>query len=226
MLHEWRIDEREYRRHETRRGRRHAYERIDPARTAMVVVDMIPFFVADNTYARGIVPNITTLATSLRERGGVVAWVLPATTLPTAAVMVEFFGAEVAARYSASGGSGPLRDRLWAAFDVADEDLLVEKTSASALFPGRCALPELLDAKCIDTVLITGTVANVCCESTARDASTLGYRVVMVADANAAARDADLNATLHTVYRSFGDVRPTTDLLEMINERSSSTVAH
>ena len=31
-----------------------------------------------------------------------------------------------------------------------------------------------------------GTVTNVCCESSARDASTLGYRVVMVADANAA----------------------------------------
>jgi nicotinamidase-related amidase len=68
----------------------------------------------------------------------------------------------------------------------------------------------------IDTVLITGTVANVCCESSARDASTLGYRVVMVADANAARRDQDLNATLHTVYRTFGDVRPTSEVLELI----------
>ncbi len=59
-------------------------------------------------------------------------------------------------------------------------------------------------------------MANVCCEATARAASALGYRVIMVADANAAMRDEDLNATLHTIYRSFGDVRPTSELLELI----------
>lgn len=53
-------------------------------------------------------------------------------------------------------------------------------------------------------------------ESTARDASAQGYRVVMVADANAAMRDQDLNATLHTIYRSFGDVRPTNELVDLL----------
>lgn len=59
-------------------------------------------------------------------------------------------------------------------------------------------------------------MANVCCESTVRDANTLGYRVVMVADANAAVCDEDLNATLHTVHRSFGDVRPTDDVIGLL----------
>jgi nicotinamidase-related amidase len=45
---------------------------------------------------------------------------------------------------------------------------------------------------------------------------TLGFRVVMVADATAAARDEDHNATLHTIYRSFGDVRPTIEVLDLI----------
>ncbi|MFB4303125.1 hypothetical protein [Actinomadura sp. NTSP31] len=49
------------------------------------------------------------------------------------------------------------------------------------------------------------------------DASALGLRVVMIADANAAPRDREHNATLHTVYRSFGDVRPAADVLAMIN---------
>jgi hypothetical protein len=39
----------------------------------------------------------------------------------------------------------------------------------------------------------------------------------MVADANAARRDQDLNATLHTIYRSFGDVRPTAEVLDLIS---------
>jgi hypothetical protein len=37
-----------------------------------------------------------------------------------------------------------------------------------------------------------------------------------VADANAALRDLDHNATLHTVYRAFGDVRPTDEVLALI----------
>ncbi len=40
----------------------------------------------------------------------------------------------------------------------------------------------------------------------------------MVADANAARRDQDHNATLYTVYRSFGDVRPTADVIRLIDE--------
>lgn len=86
----------------------------------------------------------------------------------------------------------------------------------SAFFPGRCPLSGWLTERGVDTVLITGTVTNVCCESSARDASTLGYRVIMVADANAARRDEDHNATLHTIYRSFGDVRPAADVIGLI----------
>jgi nicotinamidase-related amidase len=128
----------------------------------------------------------------------------------------EFFGIEVAEMFRTSGGTGPLVDRLWRDFTIHYDDLLVEKSAFSAFFPGRCALPEMLAHREIDTVLITGTVTNVCCESSARDASTLGLRVIMVADANAARRDEDHNATLYTIYRTFGDVRPTSDVITMI----------
>jgi nicotinamidase-related amidase len=123
----------------------------------------------------------------------------------------------MAATLGRSGGEGPLRQRLWHEFEVDDADLLVEKSATSALFPGRSPLPELLAQRGADTVLITGTVTNVCCESSARDASTLGYRVIVVADGNAARRDEDHNATLHTVYRTFGDVRSTGEVLALID---------
>lgn len=213
--HAWRIEDREYARHEARRGRRFAFSRLAPARTALVVIDMVPFFVAGNPYCRGIVPNISRLAQALHASGGTVAWVLPAVTERTP-VAEEFFGPEVAEMFRTSGGTGPLADRLWRDFTLHDDDLLVEKTAPSAFFPGRCALPEMLAHREIDTVLITGTVTNVCCESSARDASTLGLRVIMVADANAARRDEDHNATLYTIYRTFGDVRPTSDVITMI----------
>ena len=71
-------------------------------------------------------------------------------------------------------------------------------------------------------MLITGTVTNICCESSARDAHAAGFRVVMAADANAARRDQDHNAALHNIYRSFGDVRPTDEILELLGVDGSA----
>ena len=182
---------------------------------------MIPFFVADGGHARGIVPAINRLAETLRELGGTVTWVVPAAVEP-AVLDMEFYGPDVAATYGLSGGDGPVRDRLWGELAVVDGDLFPEKRSPSALFPGHTDLHDQLTARGIDTVLIAGTVANVCCESTARDAKTLGYRVVMAADANAAATDDMLNATLRTVYRSFGDVRPVDEVCGLLASFSRS----
>ena len=214
-MHAWQIEPREYARQEARRGRRHAFTKLRPGRTALIVIDMVPFFALENPYTRGIVPNIARLASVLRAAGGTVAWVLPAAGEPSA-VADEFLGPQVAEMFRLSGGDGPLRSRLWHELDVHEADLLVEKTASSAFFPGRCPLPDLLKARAIETVLITGTVTNVCCESSARDASTLGYRVIMLADANAARRDQDHNATLYTIYRTFGDVRTTDEVVGLI----------
>lgn len=212
--HEWSIADREYARQEERRGRRYAFERLDPSKTALVVIDMVPFFIADNPYALGIVDNVNALATAMRGVGGIVSWVLPGPNPPQPS-FDEFFGARVAEMFRAEA-RGPLRPRLWAGLSVQDEDLLVEKTTFSAFFPGRCPLPDELARRGIENVLIAGCVTNVCCESSARDAATRGYRVLMVADANATTSDAVHNATLHTIYRSFGDVRPTQDVLALI----------
>lgn len=214
VLHDWRIDEREVERHLERRGSQHAF-RIDPARTALVVVDLIPFFTDENGYAKGVIPNVDRLAGAVRSAGGTVAWVVPSDDEPNAARRA-IFGAGVAEMYRTSGGVGSVLDRLDPDLDARPDDVAMEKRGASAFFPGACDLHDRLSGRGIDTLLIAGTLANVCCESSARDAVELGYRVVMVADANAAGSDAELNATLHTIYRSFGDVRPTDDLVALL----------
>lgn len=215
--HRWFIEEREYERHEARRGRRHAFEKIDPARTALVVVDVVPFFVRESAYVRGVVPRVNALAAALRPAGGVVAWVVPAYAPPSAKDR-ELFGDEVAERYARSGGEGPPASRLCPDLDVDTEDLVVEKTARSAYFPGSSDLPDLLADRAVDTLVVAGTVTNVCVEDTVRDASASGLRVILVADACAAMRDQDHNATLHVVYRSYGDVRPTAEVLELITD--------
>lgn len=176
---------------------------------------MIPFFVDANPYALGIVPNVNRLAAAARGAGGVVAWVVPAPAEPTRRE-IEFFGAGVATEYARSAGSSDARERLAPQLEVGPGDLVLEKRLRGAFFPGSCGLDVELFRRSVDTVIVAGTVADVCCESTVREAVSLGYRAVMVADANAAASDAALDATLRTIYRSFGDVRPTDDLVRCL----------
>ena len=77
----------------------------------------------------------------------------------------------------------------------------MSKRRFSAFVQGASDLPQrLCGAQGYDTVLITGTVTNVCCESSARDAMMLNFKTVMVSDANAAVTDEEHNATLSTFY--------------------------
>ena len=209
QAHAWHIDEREYARHEQRRGRRHAFTTLDPTRTALVVVDLVEAYVRENPYAAATLPVINRLVDAFRDTGGTIAWVTPADTVPSG-TRIEFFGADIARAYSRAS------DEPWRDLDVRDEDLRVEKASWSAFFPGSSSLPDLLAERGIDTVVVAGTVTDICVEATVRDASVHDLRVVVVADGCAARTDAVHNASLTTIYRTFGDVRSADEVVALL----------
>jgi nicotinamidase-related amidase len=64
-------------------------------------------------------------------------------------------------------------------------------------------------------VVITGTLTNVCCETTAREAYMAGYRVIVVADATAAVTDAEHKAALLNLRLNFADVRRASEVIGM-----------
>jgi len=74
-------------------------------------------------------------------------------------------------------------------------------------------------------LLIAGTVTNVCCESSARDAVELGYRVTMVSNAMRGYAFGLHEASLTAFYRIFGDVRPTSEILTLIAEGSAPAIS-
>ena len=191
-----------------RGGRTHAFEDLDPRRTALVAVDLLASFVDGTPCGASTVAPVNRLAAALRDAGGTVAWVTPAPLPERSPSLIALWG-EDWYREAARGADAPLADGL----DVADGDLHVEKRAYSAFFPGRCDLPDILRARGVDTVLIAGMLTNICCESSARDAATLGFRVVMVSDANAARSDEEHRAALYNVMRNFGDVRTSGDLV-------------
>jgi ureidoacrylate peracid hydrolase len=109
--------------------------------------------------------------------------------------------------------------RLHPDLDVAVADIVASKQQFSAFLLEHSELPDKLTARGIRNVVIAGMLTNMCCETSARDAMMLDYRVVMVSDANAARYEEDHNSGFTTVYQSFGDVLSTDEVLDNCSNR-------
>ncbi len=197
-----------------RRGRVHWFDTLDPARTALVVIDMQNTFCqpgapAEVPVSRAIVPAINRLSRALRTRGVPVIWVLHANTHRNGRSDWEVFFNHVVAdqvRSRTIESLAPGRQAVWEELETAPEDVTVIKNRYSALISGSSSLERVLRNLGIDTVLIAGTKTNVCCEATARDAMMLDFKVVMLTDCCAALSDDEHRATLETIIQQFGDV--------------------
>jgi nicotinamidase-related amidase len=107
--------------------------------------------------------------------------------------------------------------RILAALGPGDGDIVLNKTSQSAFTTTPIA--DVLHARGIDGILVTGVVTNVCVEATARDAADRGLKTVIVDDACAAWEPAFHEATLRS-FRTFVGRVATADAL--IRELSGS----
>ena len=110
---------------------------------------------------------------------------------------------------------------LWPGLDVQPSDMIVDKTRFGAFVPGSSQLHEILQARGIDTLIITGTATNVCCKSTARDAMQMNYKVIFISDGNAALSDAEHNATLNNMVTLFADVMTTKEVVGFLGSANA-----
>jgi ureidoacrylate peracid hydrolase len=198
------------------------------------VVDMQnAFMLADVAHAlcpmaEKIVPNVNRLAEAVRSTGGAVVWIKTTFTddvLRSWSTFFEMVTPQLRARRLAALTADSKGHELWAALDVRPDDLIVEKDRFSAFIQGSSKLAHVLRDRGIDTILITGTVTNVCCESTARDAMMLNFKTVMVTDGNAAMTDEDHNASLCAFYLTFGDIMSTDMLMTCLRRNARKTLA-
>ena len=217
-----------------RRGREHVFEDLDPRRTALVVVDLQNAFMLPGVAhalcptAQEIVPNVNRLAQAVRETGGTVVFIKTTFTQETLAswsVYYQISRPEQNRKRAEALAAGSKGHELWAALDVQPNDLIIEKKRFSAFIQGSSNLAEVLRSRGIDTILVTGTVTSVCCESTARDAMMLNFKTVMVSDGNAAMTDEDHNASLAAFYLTFGDVMSTDMLIACLSRNAGKSLA-
>jgi len=213
-----------------RHGTAHPYADLDPARTALVVVDMQNGFMVEGVAhalcrtAVEIVPNVNRLAAAVRRAGGRVVWIRN-TYDPTWLTMQANVRAEKVAKRIESMTEGSVGHQLYPELDIEPGDMIVQKYRFSAFLPESSDLAVRLRAGGYDTVLIAGTVTNVCCESSARDAMMMSFKTVMVSDANAANSDEEHNASLVNFYVTFGDVMDTAYLIERLEANAAARIA-
>ncbi|MEM7251774.1 MAG: cysteine hydrolase [Pseudomonadota bacterium] len=208
-----------------RRGTAHPYAALDPTRTALVVIDLQNGFMMEGVAhalcknAIDVVPNVNRLARAIRAAGGKVYWIQNTHDESAMAPWSSLHGMtspDQVERRIESMSPGTIGHQLWGDLEVENEDACVLKYRFSAFLPGASPLPDLLRRDGCDTVIICGTVTNVCCESSARDAMMTNFKTIMVSDGNAANSDAEHNASLVNFYLTFGDVVETRTLIDWI----------
>lgn len=234
MPHESKIPDAILERILARRGKLHIYDEIEAARTALLVVDMQNAFVAPEMpatvkYAAGIVPNINRLAGAMREAGATVVWIQNTFTpesLEDWSVFFEgFYTPDRRDKVLESLFADTQGHELWPGLEPRKSDWHVRKDRFSAFIQGASDLEARLREADIDMVVIVGTLTNVCCESTARDAMMRNFRVVMVSDANATHSDIDHNAALGSIFQVFGDVMTADEAIARLKPAAAETEA-
>jgi ureidoacrylate peracid hydrolase len=208
-----------------RRDRLHAFPTIDPTTTAHIVVDlqngfMAPGQPAEIPAAREIVPNVNRISRALRAAGGLVVYIQNTIDEEAKRTWSTWFGhmsgQRRLARMEEAFREGSFGHSIWPDLEVLPGDLRVKKSRYGAFVPGASDLHAILQARKIDTLIITGTATNVCCESTARDGMMLNYKVLFVSDGTATWTDEEHNATLGAMLIQFADVRTTDEVVGLL----------
>jgi ureidoacrylate peracid hydrolase len=209
-----------------RRGTAHPYADLDPTRTALIVVDLQNGFMVDGVahalcpMAVEIVPNVNRLAAAVRRTGGKVVWIKN-THDQTWVTMYAKMRPEKVAKCIESMSEDTVGHQVYPELEMKPADMTVQKWRFSAFLPESSDLAVRLRAGGYDTVLIVGTMTNVCCESSARDAMMMNFHTIMVSDANAAATDEEHNASLINFYVTFGDVMDTDFLIGCLERNAA-----
>src|ERR1700733_48662 len=215
-------------------GTPHPFADLDPRRTALVVVDLQNAFMDDAVghavcpAARDIVPEVNRLAATVRATGGGVFWIKNTVDERCSiewSNMDAMLSPEARERRTEAMSEGSKGHDLWPELGGRPEDEVVRKYRFSAFLPGTSELPYRLRARGFDTVLITGTVTNVCCESSARDAMMTNFKTIMVSDGNAAMTEAEHHAALTAFYNVFGDVMDTDMLIAALGRQGRAAAA-
>ncbi len=191
---------------------------IDPAKTALLVIDMQNDFVLEGApmevpAARDAIPHIQRLITQARALNVPVIY-------SQHTLLEDSQNSILEATYNPKLFKVGMRKGTPGVQVIDDlkpqaEDTIIEKYRYDA-FHNTLLEPTLKNIRGlnqIDTVIITGTLTEVCCESTARGAYMRDYKVAFISDATGGLSDEAQRATEDAMGKFFGRVMNTDQAL-------------
>ncbi|MFT4470402.1 isochorismatase family protein [Arthrobacter sulfonylureivorans] len=198
---------------------------IDAARSALLMIDMQNDFVLEGApmevpMARKRLPEMVTAVAACRQAGIPVIY--------TRHVLLDSFDVSpLETTYNQRLQTVGMR-RGTNGVEVVEElkpeadDYVLDKHRYDAFHntPLKSVLATIRGLNTVDTVIIAGTLTEVCCESTARSAYMNDYKVAFLSDATGGRSEAAQNATLDAIGTFFGRVLSTADM-----EREIGTTA-
>ena len=156
-----------------------------PSRTALINVDLQRCFVEGSPLASpggpAVVERVNRLARACRHAGVTVVHtrVSVKPDRSNAGLMTELVPGFIIDLLTEGSASAELHDAL----EVDPADIILGKPRYGA-FHGT-DLEQILRSRGLDTVIITGIATNICCETTAREASQHDFHVFFVSDGTA-----------------------------------------
>jgi ureidoacrylate peracid hydrolase len=193
--------------------------RLDPRRTALIVVDMQHAFIRDEGSMRKLGLNNDLLKPTVEPVARVVA------AARRAGLPIIFTRMAMRPDYKDAGlrkarfaEAQRIRSLVQGTWDVEiidelkpeREDYVVDKTRHSAFY--NTNLEVILRGEGVDTVIVCGVTTEMCVESTIRDAYARDYRIVVPADAVAAFDVERHEGALKIIGWGYGTLVTTADL--------------
>jgi len=200
---------------------------LNAQKAAFVIIDMQNFSCApvDGVALPRIgtvVTQINRLADFCREKGIPVIWVrqnITSTGTLDDAGLYSLFHDKDHAESTMNRGNGT---EIYSDMHVDPScDHIVFKNRYIAFLSNPPELREKIDSLKRKQLIVAGIAANVCVESTIRDAMQLDYEVLLVSDGVTAADDVLLESTLTNMRLFFGDVRTAKEIMEELANKTT-----
>lgn len=188
---------------------------VDPKSTAVLAMDIQKGIAANNAMAveRGIVEHARSVLEAARRAG-----------IPVIHVVIQFRAGypEVSSRnrmFSGLRQSGRFligndESGVHEALGPLPSDIVISRPRVNA-FHGS-DLETVLRAKGVDTLVLMGISTNWVVEATARHATDLDYRVVVLEDCCAAASVQDHSYSIENVLKRIGEVATSKDFVDSL----------
>jgi nicotinamidase-related amidase len=199
---------------------------LDPTRTAVIAVHLqkdvvnadgaFGGFFADQAVERDVVGVNSTLLDAARRAGSTVVYTRVAWQPGLADLIVNSPILQIV-QQSGCLVEGSEKAQILDELNPQDSDLVVTHQRVGGFSASQ--LDQLLRSRGIDTLLFTGVATNFSVEGTARQASDLGYRTIIVADACSAADPATHDASIASLGL-LAEITTSTAVLEALSVTS------